>query len=179
MHRSILLQEHQSQNFTVWPLLFSITPTDHCHSNARLCQLTTIPSPYYCTVTLHVRSMCKRRLYKKRQIFHTKFPHVTVPNSKAQLCGHSPADILGSNPTGGMEVCLLWVSCVLSGRGLRDQLITRSEESYWLWCVVVCDLETSRMGAPYIYDTNSLKVNDLTLILLTWRKWWAPNNASK
>ena len=31
----------------------------------------------------------------------------------------------------------------------------------------------------YIYDINSLKVNDLTLILLTWRKWWAPNKASK
>ena len=31
----------------------------------------------------------------------------------------------------------------------------------------------------YIYDTSSLKVNNLTLILLTWRKWWAPNNASK
>jgi len=31
----------------------------------------------------------------------------------------------------------------------------------------------------YIYDISSLKVNDLTLILLTWRKWWAPNNASK
>jgi len=28
--------------------------------------------------------------------------------------------------------------CVLSGRGLCDELITRSEESYWLWCVVVC-----------------------------------------
>jgi len=27
------------------------------------------------------------------------------------------------------------------------------------------------MGAPYIYDINSLKVNNLTLILLTWRKW--------
>jgi len=27
------------------------------------------------------------------------------------------------------------------------------------------------MGAPYIYDIISLKVNDLTLILLTWRKW--------
>jgi len=27
------------------------------------------------------------------------------------------------------------------------------------------------MGAPYIYDISSLKVNDLTLILLTWRKW--------
>ena len=31
--------------------------------------------------------------------------------------------------------------CVLSGRGLCDELITRSEESYRLWCVVVCDLK--------------------------------------
>ena len=35
--------------------------------------------------------------------------------------------------------------CVLSGRGLCDELITRPEDSYRLWCVVVCDLETSRM----------------------------------
>jgi len=35
------------------------------------------------------------------------------------------------------------------------------------------------MGAPHIYDISSLKVNDLTLILLTWRKWWVHNNASK
>jgi hypothetical protein len=35
----------------------------------------------------------------------------------------------------------------LSGRGLCDELITRPEESYRLCCVVVCDLETSRMGA--------------------------------
>ena len=33
--------------------------------------------------------------------------------------------------------------CVLSGRGLCDELITRPEESYRLWCVIVCDLETS------------------------------------
>jgi len=31
--------------------------------------------------------------------------------------------------------------CVLSGRGLCDELITRPEESYRLWCVVVCGLE--------------------------------------
>jgi len=37
--------------------------------------------------------------------------------------------------------------CVLSGRGLCDELITRSEESYPLWCVVVCDLETSKEEA--------------------------------
>jgi len=46
----------------------------------------------------------------------------------------------------------------LSGRGLCDELITRPEESYRLWCVAVCDLETSRIGAPYIYD-SSLRVN--------------------
>jgi len=32
---------------------------------------------------------------------------------------------------------------VLSGTGLCDELITRPEESYRLWCVVVCDLEPS------------------------------------
>ena len=61
--------------------------------------------------------------------------------------------------------------CVLSGSGLCDELITRPEKSYRLCCVVVCDLETSRIGAPCIYDISSLRVNDLTLILLTWRKW--------
>ena len=33
---------------------------------------------------------------------------------------------------------------MLSGRGLCDELITRPEESYLLWRVVVCDLETSK-----------------------------------
>ena len=28
-------------------------------------------------------------------------------------CGRSPAEIVGSNPTGGMDICLLWVSCVV------------------------------------------------------------------
>jgi len=53
----------------------------------------------------------------------------------------------------------------------ETSIITSPEESYRLWCVVVCDLETSRIGAPYVYDIRSLRVNDLTLILLTWRKW--------
>jgi len=66
----------------------------------------------------------------------------------------------------------------LSGRDLCDELITRPEDCYRLWCVVVCDLETSRMVAPYIYiyiyiyiydihiyiyicDISSLSVNNL------------------
>ena len=39
--------------------------------------------------------------------------------------------------------------CVLSGSGLCDGLITRPEKSYRLWCVVVRDLETSRMRRPW------------------------------
>ena len=59
----------------------------------------------------------------------------------------------------------IFVCCecrVLSGRGLCDEVITRPEESYRLWCVVVCDLETSRICPPYIYiyiyDISSLRV---------------------
>jgi hypothetical protein len=50
-------------------------------------------------------------------------------------------------PEAGLFVCC---ECyVLSGRGLCDELITRPEESYRLWCVVVCDLETSWMRRPW------------------------------
>jgi len=59
----------------------------------------------------------------------------------------------------------------LSGRGLCDELITRPEESYRLCCVVVCDLETSRMGAAYIYDISHLRVKisgDNSVIQLIW-----------
>ena len=35
--------------------------------------------------------------------------------------------------------------CMLSGRGLCEELITHPEESYRLWCVLICDLETSWM----------------------------------
>jgi hypothetical protein len=47
-----------------------------------------------------------------------------------------------------------WISiscecCVLSGRGFCDELITRPDESYWPWFVVVCDLETSWMRKPW------------------------------
>ena len=67
------------------------------------------------------------------------------PGGRA-VYGRSPAEIVGSNPTGDMDVCC--ECCVLSGRGLCDELITRPEESYRLWCVVVCDQETPRMRRP-------------------------------
>ena len=39
---------------------------------------------------------------------------------------------------GWMSVCC--VCCVFSVRGLCVELITRPEESYRMWCVVLCDL---------------------------------------
>jgi len=68
----------------------------------------------------------------------------------------------------------IFVCCecrVLSGRGHCDELITRPEESYRLCFVVVCDRNIKNGCSIYIYDISHLRVNDLTLILLTWRKW--------
>jgi hypothetical protein len=72
---------------------------------------------------------------------------VDCPNGRA-IRDCSSAEIVGSNPAGvWMFVCC--GCCVLSGRGLCDDLITRPEESYRMWCVVVSDLETSWMRRPW------------------------------
>ena len=79
-----------------------------------------------------------------------------------------------------MDVCC--ECCVLSGRGLCDELITRPEESYRLWYVVVCDLETSWMRRPWPTGgcraknkpTYLCSLSDFTLISLHMVEWsWA------
>jgi hypothetical protein len=78
-------------------------------------------------------------------VLRTYIQELAIPvaaRSKALVFGRSPAEIVGPNPTGGMDVCRK--CCVLSGRGLCDGLITRPQESYRLWRVVVCDQETSK-----------------------------------
>jgi hypothetical protein len=40
-------------------------------------------------------------------------PIVVAARSKAWVCGRSLAEVVGSNPAGGMDVCLLWLSCVV------------------------------------------------------------------
>ena len=52
--------------------------------------------------------------------------------------------------------------CVFSGRGLCDELITRPEEFYRLWCVVVCNLETSKMRRPWLALGRSATVKKNT-----------------
>jgi len=64
----------------------------------------------------------------------------------------------------------------LSGRGLCDELITRPEESYRLCCVVVCDLEISRIGAPYIHDVSNLRVNDRYSLTTSFCLFYIPQS---
>jgi len=54
--------------------------------------------------------------------------------------------------------------CVLSGRGLSHEPITRPEEPYRLWCVIVCDLETSSMRRPWpaLGRSDTRKKNNIT-----------------
>ena len=59
-----------------------------------------------------------------------------------------------------MSVCC--DCCVLSGRGLCDELTTCPEESYRLWCVAVCDLETLSMRNRTSIVTE-LKIGDMSL----------------
>jgi len=55
----------------------------------------------------------------------------------ADPCGRWLDGIVGSNPTGSMNVCR--ECCVLSGRGLCDRPITRPKEFYRGGvCVCVC-----------------------------------------
>jgi hypothetical protein len=61
--------------------------------------------------------------------------------------------------------------CVLSGRGLCDELITRPEESYRLWRVVVCDLETrvneealARVGTKRQIKKKKVQIIQLRII---------------
>jgi len=45
-------------------------------------------------------------------------------------------------------LCVVSVVCFQVG-GLCDVLITRPGQSYWVWCVVVRDLEVSTMRRPW------------------------------
>jgi hypothetical protein len=57
----------------------------------------------------------RKDLYLTTHDTHNRQISMPLVGFKAKIsaCGSSPAEILGSNPTGGMDICLLWVSCVV------------------------------------------------------------------
>jgi len=66
-----------------------------------------------------------------------------------------------------MSVCC--ECCVLSGRGLCDELITRPEESYRLCCVAVCNLETSWKRRPWPTGVLLWQKKLIKYLRLRWR----------
>ena len=68
-----------------------------------------------------------------------------VARSKARVCGRSLAGIVGSNPTGGMDVFLLRVLCVVSLRQADHFVQWRPTECG----VSECDHESSTMRRPW------------------------------
>jgi hypothetical protein len=76
------------------------------------------------------------------------------------------AGVAGSNPTGGMDICLLKVLCV---RGLRGGPIHRPEKSFRLRarvcvCVCVCVIECYQVQrTAIILHTYSDQVKEIRL----------------
>jgi hypothetical protein len=80
-----------------------------------------------------------------------------------------------------MFVC--WETCMISSRGLCDELITRPGESYRLWCVIVCDLETSWMRRswptgellPQKQNKKNLYLCEMIVHIFNFRSLYRPN----
>jgi len=90
-------------------------------------------------MSLMDRRICRRKLYRRFRCPCSLW-HRSVADRPLRMW-------VRNSPGSRMFVCC--ECCVLSGRGVCDELITHPEESYWMWCVVVCDLETSRMRRPW------------------------------
>jgi hypothetical protein len=74
------------------------------------------------------------------------YPNCRSQSPRGLRRGFAAALLLGSRVRilQGARISVSCECCVLLGRGLCDELITTPEESYLLWCVVVCDLEKPR-----------------------------------
>ena len=83
---------------------------------------------------LRVAEICNILWYKRR----SQWPRGLRRRSTAARLLRSWVRILA-----GAWISVCFECCVLSGRDLCDGLNTRPEESYWLWCVVVCDQENN------------------------------------
>jgi len=64
---------------------------------------------------------------------------------------------------------------VLSGRGLCDELITSPEESYRLWCVVVCDLENLKNEEAMTRVGSQRHKKNIYIIYKHWGKYSSKN----
>jgi hypothetical protein len=136
------------------PVYLELEPGWARHSDWMLCRKKIDPSgnrrpDRQARSLVTIQSMISRFLSEREtsiKYSSSKFVFELTPaaaKSKAWICGRAIVGIVVSNPTGGMEICVLCVF-VLSGRGLCDGPIPRPEESYLLWCMCECDQMKSK-----------------------------------
>jgi len=99
------------------------------------------------------------------------WPVPVAARSKAWVCGRSPAEIMGSNPTGGMDVCLLWVLCVV--RGLCDKLITSRGvlPTVMRRCVWSRNLVNGDALAHWGAVASKTKILLVKILSVRWKGW--------
>ena len=94
-------------------------------------------SPHTVIIIVYISYVCHN---KQRFAPYTQIP--VAERSRTRVCGRSFFGIAGSNPAGHGCLSLVFVAlCVV-------RPIPHTQESYRLWCVIVCDTETSRMTLP-------------------------------
>jgi len=101
----------------------------------------------------HVKIISKVLLFLF--VYSILFLHICCCKLRAYVlkAGHTGRSVkgIGLQPLAHFVVGCLFMyfeCCLLSDRCLCDELITRPEEFYRLLCVILCNLETSRMRRP-------------------------------
>jgi len=96
-------------------------------------------------------------------------PIPVAARSKAYVCGRSRAEIVGSNPSGGMDVCVVSVVCCqVEVSATSWSLIQMSRIDYG---ASLCDTETSWMGRPWLTGGQSRPKTSVVARLLSFRMW--------
>jgi hypothetical protein len=94
-----------------------------------------------------IKYQCK---YYEHQIFPCSAKYNAGPSGPSGLrCNLQPVACWDCGFESHRRNGFCCASSVFSGRALCDELITRPQESYRLWCVVQCVLETSWMMRPW------------------------------
>ena len=110
---------------------------------------------HFCTpvhTDLNYRHLPFRQITKQNASFplcnYLFLPVPMTTRSKAWVCSHSSAEIVGSNPSRGKDVRLLCVLCVVRHSSLRRA--DHSSRGFLPSVVrIVCDLETWTMRRPW------------------------------
>jgi len=84
---------------------------------------------------------------------------------KVWVNGHSLSGFVGSNPAGGMNVCSLWLLCVIRQRSL----CRADHSSREILSIMVCECEVSAVGRSWptrVYRAMGKKGKIFTSILV-------------